>query len=562
MKRLAQRMPLWFCMVFRAGALWVLSLLLYFPAFKGVWAGYAPILCGGLLLGVLTSAGAARLASRLAKINTLVFVVALVLLPVVIQSALVIAFRSQPSFDGLFVFREAVELLNTGRMNPLTYYPPAQVWYYAIFFKGFGVSHLTAQLCQIPLAALLPVLIYLIGRQVGSARTARGAALGVALYPSLSLYVLVTPYYFYLYTAFVLLMVWSWLRLQARERDWLSALWGGWAAGCGALAKAVLLIAPLQTIFFLMASAGMFFHRRIWAVWTLFSLAMFATLLPWTVRNVRVFGEPVIICTSGPMVAYSANNPHSNGLYSALPDTAHLETPPDMLAHGKWCREQAWTFIRSQPTAFVRLAWRKMLHTWGTETSYVELINFHGHSLGKWDLALRFLIQTGWAALVLAWATTASLALLRRTPPSALEIATGIIILSKFMIYSVYEGGARHHLPAVPLLILLVAAMIKPKAQPADCPEQDSTAFNADINPNRRRSPWMGARRIFVEQQRKALFSFESFSSVARRAAFGIECPPLNAVAKNPPKTAEESPQWNKSNSACPRAACRKAPSP
>lgn len=484
MKRLAQHMALWFCMVFRAGALLALSLLLYFPAFKGVWIGYIPILFGGLLLWALTSASANRFASWIARIQTHLFFLLLVLIPIIIQFSLVVGFRSKPSFDGLFVFQEAVELLKTGRMNPLTYYPPAQVWYYAIVFKAFGASHLAAQLCQIPLAALLPVLIYLVGRQAGSVKTSRWAALGVALYPGLLLYILVTPYYFYLYTIFILLMVWSWLRLQARESNWFPAVWGGWAAGCGALAKAVLLIAPLQTIFFLMTSAGLFFHRRIWMVWTLFVLAMLLILLPWTARNFRVFGEPVIICTSGPMVVYSANNPHSNGLYSALPDTTHPETPQDMLAHGKWCKKQSWAFIRSQPVAFARLAWRKMLHTWGTETSFVELINLHGHSLGKLDSALRFLIQTGWAALVLAWAATAIIAIFRRTPPTALEIATAIIILSKFIIYSIYEGGARHHLPAVPLLILVVGNMIRPGSPPRPHRRTDAPLLDSRMNSN------------------------------------------------------------------------------
>jgi 4-amino-4-deoxy-L-arabinose transferase-like glycosyltransferase len=476
MSGLVQFLTRGFCLVFRLCALLVLGLLLYFPAFKGMPAGYVPLVFGGLLLVILRT-GVDRFAPLVERMSQQWFFVALILLPVVLQLLLVIVFRSQPSFDGFFVYREAVALLETGRMNPLTYYAPAQVWYYAFFFKLFGTAPITAQLCQIPLAALLPVLVYLLGRQAGSAQVARWAALGVALYPGLLLYLLVTPYYYYLYTAFILLMVFSWLRLQGRASDWFPAFWGGLSAGGGALAKAVLLIAPVQTVFFLILTAGTFFQRRIWLAGALFILAMAAAILPWTVRNFRVFGEPIMISTSGPLVIYSANNPRSNGLYSSLPDETHVATPQEMLAHGKRCGEQARSFIRSHPAAFARLVWLKILHTWGTETSFVELINLNGQPLGRWnERGLRLLVQTGWAALVLAWAATATTALFRRAPPTALEIATAIIVLSKFIVYSVYEGGARHHLPAVPLLILLVVAMRKPCSNPEACPGKHKTA--------------------------------------------------------------------------------------
>lgn len=456
MKRLIQCVTSGFCGTFRLSSWLVLGLLLYFPAFKGVPAGYLPILAGGLLLGLLYI-GSAQLAPSLERMNERSFLWILVLASILLQSLLILAFRSAPSSDGFFVYREAVQLLETGRMNPLTYYAPAQVWYFALFFQLFGASPLAAQLCQIPLAAGIALLVYFIGRQAGSIRAARFAALGAVFYPGLALYPLVTPYYFHLYAVAILLMVFSWLRLQASNKNWLPALWGGWAAGAGTLAKAVLLIAPLQTLFFLIATTGSIFQRRLWAVWGLFFLAMAATLSPWVVRNFRVFGEPVLVCTSGPLVLYSANNPQSNGLYSALPDEKTVETPREMLAHGAWCKEQAFAFIRAQPKAFARLVWLKLLHTWGTETSFVELINWKGHPLGKGDPALRFIVQTGWAALVLAWAATAAVLWRRRAPPTALEIAAGIFVLSKFVVYSVYEGGARHHLPAVPLLLLLVA---------------------------------------------------------------------------------------------------------
>lgn len=452
MDKLISTMARLFCGIFRISALWVGALLLFFPAFKGMPSGYIPLIAGGLLIGGLMVASRSRPLMLIDTLSQRSFFLVLILIPAVLQTGLIFFFRSAPTFDGLFVYQEAVALLETGQMNPLTYFAPAQIWYYAFFFKLFGASPLVAQLCQVPLACLIPVLVYQIGRQSGSSPAARWAALLTALYPGFLLYVLVTPYYYYLYTILMLVMVLGWLRMHHQEKNLVPSLWAGWAAGWGALTKAVLLVAPIQTLFFLIVTAGTLLRSRRWMAWGLFTLAMIVTISPWVIRNVQTFHAPVIICTSGPLVLYSANNPDSNGLYSPLPDQAKIETPAQMLEHGAWCNEQAKAFIREQPKAFIRLIGLKGLYTWGTETTFVELINKRGDSLGRVDPLLRLTVQTGWAALVFAWVITAFRALRRGAPPTALEIAVGILVLSKFLVYSLYEGGARHHLPAVPLL--------------------------------------------------------------------------------------------------------------
>ncbi len=445
-------------MIFRLAALVTLGMVLCFPAWKGVWTGYVAIAMGASLYVCFTRT-IPRWTPSLLRLQEGFYIAILIVLPTVIQLSLIFAFRSKPSLDGLFVYREALTLLETGRMNPLTYYPPAQIWYYALFFKLFGASPLVAQLCQIPLMAMVPMLVYLIGRDTCSLAAARWAGIGTAFYPGLLFYVLTTPYYFSLYAVCMLLMVWSWLRMQTKAHFWIPALAGGVAAGCGALAKAVLLIAPAQTLLFMILTAGTLRRWRLWLAWGAFVFAMMATISPWVLRNQRVFGNPIPVATSGPLVFYSANNPVSNGLYCSLPDEKSVTTPAEMLAHGKYCRQQAWEFIRGHPRNFARLIWLKWLHTWGTETTFVELININGQPLGKWHQALRATMLTGWATLAIAWGVTAIMSICRRLPPTPLETAVGIIVLSKFVIYALYEGGARHHLPGVPLLILLVFFM-------------------------------------------------------------------------------------------------------
>ena len=438
--------------IFRLAGPAVLAMLLAFPLYKGRPSGWLPLSVAAAVAGLLLFRK-----TRLPSLPPRRFLALVLGIPALLQAALVLWLRPDPAFDGLFVLQEAERLARTGEMSALTYYAPGQIWYYALLFKIFGASPLVAQLGQIPLFLGMILALHAIARRALPPLPARAATLAMAYYPSMILYALVTPYYFYLYTLMILLMAGRWLAV-ARGGGAGAGFAGGLAAGFGALTKAVLLVAPAQALAFWLLSARSFFQRRVWAAWLAFILGLLIVIAPWAWRNRQVLGEPVLVCTSGPLVLWSANNPDSDGLYSALPDMTRIETPEEMLRHMRYCRDQAKAFILFHPGQFIRLAGRKLLHTWGTETSYVELINRGGAPLGPLDPAFRFIAQVGWGTLVWLWAFVAARALIRRRPATSVELATAILVLSKWVIYSFYEGGARHHLPVVPMLILYVVS--------------------------------------------------------------------------------------------------------
>lgn len=455
--------------VFRFAGLAALGLLLIFPLYKGRPEGWIPLLLSAGaagLCGARRAAGMRKAAGRLLDdLPTGAFLGLALGLPALLQVGLVLWLRPAPSFDGLFVLQEAAHLARAGQMSSLTYYAPGQIWYYAILFKVFGATPLVAQLGQLPLFLGMILALHAIARRILPPESARGATLAMAFYPSMVLYALVTPYYFYLYTLMILVMVGRWLTVAREEGGAGAGFLGGLAAGFGSLTKAVLLVAPAQALAFWLLNARSFFQRRAWAAWMAFLLGMVIVIAPWALRNRQVFGEPVLVCTSGPLVLWSANNPDSDGLYSPLPDTTRIETPAEMLRHMRYCRDQAKAWILFQPGAFLRLAARKLLHTWGTETSYVELINHRGEPIPRLDQVLRFLAQAGWGTLAFLWAFVSLRALIQRRRATPVELATAILVLSKWAIYSFYEGGARHHLPVVPMLILYVVSEL---ARPRD----------------------------------------------------------------------------------------------
>lgn len=438
--------------------------LLVFPAYKGILPGYIPVLLGVAIAAVCFRQHAA-ISRYINSWSNLKLLLLLIVLPAIIQFILIMVIQSEATYDGLFVFRHAETLVSTGKMDPLTYYPPLQTWWYAAWFKLFGASTVVAQIAHIPLSAGITWLVYRTAKRLGSQAHARMAGLAAAWYPSFIGYVLTTPYYHYLYTFLMVLMVWALIRavgfnLQqstSRLPNWKYYFIAGLAGGLGALTKGTQLIAPIQVVTWLLVLGcvtKIFPWRRIAGGIVIFGIGMMLVLSPWMIRNWGVFDDIVPVCTSGGLVLYSANNPTSNGLYSDIPDTVALKTPAEMLAHSRWCSDQAKEFIISQPGVFLNLAWRKFLHTWGVEATFADLINRAGKPCIYTQHAFTLFFLTGWSALVTAWLFISYQRLRIQKSLSTYEILSGVLILSNALVYVVFEGGDRHHLPLVPLILL------------------------------------------------------------------------------------------------------------
>lgn len=439
----------------------VAGCVLAFPAYKGMVVGYVPVFAG-LAIAVALLLGKDAASRAAAPDHRYVWSILLYAAPALVQFGLLLVFRPAPLFDGLFVYRHAEVLAATGAMDPMTYYPPAQTWWYASWFAAFGVSPLVAQLSQIPLSLGVTWTVYQLTRNLADERSARLAALATAWYPSFVVYVLTTPYYHYLYTLLTVVMTWGVMRFHQSDRFGVGLGWmlvAGLAAGAGALTKAVQLIAPLQVLtwWFVLGLRTSPPWRKWASGFAVFAFGMAAWLGPWMLRNHQVFDDWVPVCTSGGLVLYSANNPDSNGLYSAMPDEVVLSTPAEMLAHTRWCSDQAKRFMVEQPLAFLDLAWRKFLHTWGVEATFTELINWRGEGRGWIKPAFSAVAATGWAAMVALWAWSAWRRRAARASLTVFEIWAGVLILSNALVYVIFEGGDRHHLPLVPLMVVLLA---------------------------------------------------------------------------------------------------------
>lgn len=183
---------------------------------------------------------------------------------------------------------------------------------------------------------------------------------------------------------------------------------------------------------------------------------MVLVILPWTLRNQRVLGEPVLITTTGGSVFYRANNPLATGGF--IPDGERSLRGYDELTQDRLGYQWGKEWIRENPGDFLRLALKKQVLFLGDDSmgAYDTLKRGRGES-GALYAAMKLLSNAYWWgiwALILAVFLARSSTLWRHRADVALILLT---ILYFWAIDSVFESGSRHHLPILGLLAILAA---------------------------------------------------------------------------------------------------------
>ena len=441
----------------------ILTSTLIFPAYKQNYLGYLPIATGLFLFSYILKFRHITLihALKMPKSKTMLsykdylFLLVIILIPSALQIILVCLYHPKPLFDGLYVYNEALHYSQTGSLSPFTYYPPAQTLWYTLFFHLFSPSYLTAQLSHIPLNCVVIITTFYLGRLCMPLRYAKLATVCVACYPTQILYILTTPYYFYMYESMILLwatlLIYSLTSRHVERSSFFASLVAAW----GALSKAVFLISPGITFLFLFI-VKRYDIRELCKGFLFFMLGFILVLLPWNIRNYSIFDQPVFVCTSGGLVLYSANNEFSNGLYSNIPEQGTPPDPKAFLSYSKICAQKAIEFIVNNPLSYMQLSLKKILITWGNETTYTELFNYKGRMLYKHvGMAYDFVIQCGWIIAVML-ALSRGLFFLKRNSMriTPLDMLFSLLIISHIFVHIIYEGGARHHLPLIPFFFL------------------------------------------------------------------------------------------------------------
>jgi 4-amino-4-deoxy-L-arabinose transferase-like glycosyltransferase len=302
------------------------------------------------------------------KVAGVVFLVALVvrLIPVLLSLDLGIA------LDDMFQYDALAESIRLGQ--GFTWYggipTAARAPFYPLFlaavYSVFGHSFAAVRVVQAVVAALLPVVVYSLGRRLFEHRVGIAAALVVALYPMFLLYPLglATENLFFLLVPATVLCL-----MKAAE-----TLHRGLFLLTGILLGLTILTRSVVSGFLALVLPWLWWYtadkREALKNWILILLPVAALTIPWSIRNTLLYKEFVFVESSLGFNFYLGYHPAGTGTFDSgiavdfLEEIGAFDEPSletEKLSHNLGL-ERGLRFIRDDPPRAAWLLLSKLSH--------------------------------------------------------------------------------------------------------------------------------------------------------------------------------------------------------
>lgn len=237
------------------------------------------------------------------------------LVALVLQCFLILSVPTVPVSDAAMYFDSAISIAKglgyQYHGQPTAYLPVGYPAFLGGLFWIFGVHIWVGQLANVLMSLASAYLFYKIALHLRySKRTALIAFILVAFYPqhiALSLELVTEPIILFLST----LAIWLLLKYAKEEKLWLIVA-SGIVFGFSALIKPQLVPVAFFILFLLLRKKGFVPVVRACAI-----VGVLAGLIviPWTVRNYRVFHKFIAVSTNGANNLLVGNSPYANGGY-------------------------------------------------------------------------------------------------------------------------------------------------------------------------------------------------------------------------------------------------------
>jgi hypothetical protein len=387
----------------------------------------------------------------------------------------ILAVDARPIDDFSWYYDRAVGLAQgeglTVKGVPTAYWPVGYPLMLAALFVVTGPSLLAAKLLNLLLAMAIVWYSYRVaGRLFASEAASRLALLLVAFHPNHIAYTSLTASE----TPFLFLMLLGLLLLLRRKGRPGTALLAGAVFGLGCLTKPTMLFVPAT--FFALSLLARFRWRTVARLGLVYA-ALALVVLPWTLRNYRVFGRPLFVVTSGGINLLIGNNPLATGGYGGVdPETeALVDSRKDELAREDAARAIARRYIIEHPWRTIGRMPAKLWHLYAKDVEgfyWNELATGarEGPVLQRPMVGLKIIGELYYLALLAAFAAGVFRFYVAGRPPfprPALS-ALGLGIIAYFsLVMMVLFGSSRLHFPLIPCFALYAGAWLASRLAPA-----------------------------------------------------------------------------------------------
>jgi 4-amino-4-deoxy-L-arabinose transferase-like glycosyltransferase len=228
---------------------------------------------------------------------------------------------------------------------------------YALAGQSFPLAY--ASFCA--LGGLACLLTYFLARELLDENLARLAAVLAAIYPP-HVHLAATFLSENLFVPLLALGVWLFLR-RLRTGSFGCLALAGLALGAATLVRPFgLLLLPLLLL--VLAWAGLRQRRIPLTASVVLGVTFLAVIVPWTARNYRAHGKPVLIATNGGSTFYGGNNPRVAAeprqfghwiSTTELPGRDQVEAAPDEVGHDQVEWRLGWQWLKENPAYWPRL---------------------------------------------------------------------------------------------------------------------------------------------------------------------------------------------------------------
>ncbi|MBN1211200.1 MAG: glycosyltransferase family 39 protein [candidate division Zixibacteria bacterium] len=268
------------------------------------------------------------------------------------------------------------EKINTGETDPEPFFrAPLYPYFLAGLFKITGSSLYWSRFAQAVLGSLLPLLLYLFGLMIFNRKVAFWTAALAVFYPTFLYYdtsLLITS----LMVLLTLILVWQLYRTQARPQT-LNFIITGVLLGLTGLARPnILLLGPALFIWVWLVLKETGPLKKALLHYIIIGVAAFIIILPVTVRNYIVSGDPVLIAWQGGFNFYLGNNRQASGWSATVPGIDYsweggywdaiviaendLKRTLKRSEVSDYWYDRAFDEIFDDPAAFLSLAFKKL----------------------------------------------------------------------------------------------------------------------------------------------------------------------------------------------------------
>ena len=236
------------------------------------------------------------------------YLIGILLLAVAFRAYGVWAHPIAPNADAADYHRLASGLVEgRGYINaagtPTAWRPPAYPFFLAGIYKIIGVNAQRATIVQVILGGLTVLMLTALGAMILGWRSALIAGAVAALYPAFVWLprLLLSENL----SLFLLLLSLGAIILYLRTSRMLWMIVFGVLCALNTLVRGANLFLPIAVAFGLLISHGPNWKQLVAAL-SVMAIAFIVTLLPWTIRNYRVFHQPIPIATQDGITLYGS----------------------------------------------------------------------------------------------------------------------------------------------------------------------------------------------------------------------------------------------------------------